>query len=56
MACKDLRSMDLIGRNDVFVEIQCGDRAAIRTRVLQNAGANVVFDPVEVFQLYEECV
>ena len=56
LAFKDLPSMDVFGKNDVYVEIRCGRRAVLRTRVLQNIGSEGVFQPPETFQLYFMCL
>ena len=53
LGCRNLISMDTFGKNDVFVQVGCGSRAVQKTRVLQNAGSEAVFDPVEQFELYD---
>ena len=44
----------IFGKNDVYVEIQIGDRASVKTRVLKGAGSDAVFTPPASFQLYVE--
>ena len=50
-ACQNLQSTEYFGKNDVFVELRCGEQFQ-KTCVLPSAGEAAVFQPVEAFRLY----
>lgn len=49
--CKDLKSCDTFGKNDVYVELHLGNESNKKTTTIKdNAGETAVFN--EIFELY----
>ena len=48
--CKDLKSADTFGKNDVYVELKMKDYKSLYTTVKDDAGSSAVIN--ETFELY----